>query len=63
MREVTIKVTRCYECPFFQIEGRNTVNHCLNSSTMDSPTYLYDQNKDGITPSCPMFAQSMEVEG
>lgn len=24
---------------------------------------IYVENRDGITPSCPMFAQSMEVEG
>lgn len=45
----TIRVTRCWECP-----------HAKNARcalAYDQPTRHFIDNVEGLTPSCPMWAQ------
>lgn len=52
----TVKVTRCPECPDLQ-------RHDLMCQRAEHPYWLgggrklFDENVQGITPSCPMWAQ------
>lgn len=68
MREATIKITKCGtarkpECPFATFY----TSYCSHDAAIEQGDIgrrkLIRQNKDGITPSCPMYPQSVEVEG
>lgn len=62
MREVTIKITKCGtasepECPFAILDA----SYCNNKAAKERRKVIR-QNKNGITASCPMYPQSVEVE-
>ena len=63
MREVTILVSKCgskkQECPY----AKKPVGwgSCTHPSLRGKSYELYDQNRDGITPSCPMYDKAIEV--
>ena len=63
MREVTIKITKCGKekvvCPYSR-EPRGWA-FCTHPSRKADGGLLYEQNRDGITPSCPMYSESVEV--
>jgi len=58
MRQVTILVSKCCECPHAGFDGDE--NFCVEASSRYG---AYLDNQDGITPSCPMHSNSVEVEG
>ena len=57
MKTVIIKVTKCGGCPH---NGSGSfVEFC---EIADGDSYeVFQQNKNGITPSCPMYSQAVEV--
>ena len=59
--DVQEKVIKCTECPNIGFSRHIDAYYCREAD-FDS-IRIYKENKDGITPSCPMYAQSMEVEG
>lgn len=55
----TIRVTRCGECPHLDND-----DYCqLVTAAWPYPSKAFDaakQNKDGLTPTCPMWPQRVE---
>lgn len=61
-----ISVSRCRECktatqPDYIGRGRCRISPSFHVSGEFSGHRLYRENRDGITPSCPMYAQAVEV--
>lgn len=59
-RAFTVVVTGCRGC-FHLHYCDNSGNQCMHESTPDSRDLrqtIYQQNKDAITPSCPMWAEA-----
>jgi hypothetical protein len=54
-------VSNCGECGSFAIDRLGDCVCMACDCDIDRETY--NQNCDGITPSCPMYPQSVEVEG
>lgn len=66
MKEFTIttKVNRCGNCLNLDCEDDDSESFLIYFCTelADEDSYeLYEDNKHGITPSCPMYAQAVEV--
>ena len=59
MKKFNISVSNCGNCPYGAPEDEAYNGHCsyLYEGCFDA----YEQNKDGLTPSCPMWPQSIEV--
>ena len=52
-----ISITNCEECSYVEHDHPNK-----NCSKNEYRGYLvYQENRDGITPSCPMYESSVEV--
>jgi hypothetical protein len=47
-------VTKCGECPFMY-RDINWLGCCGSGGTIDRKSYAH--NKDGVTPTCPMYQQ------
>ncbi len=59
-------VSRCGECRHVDCEDDDGEIGLTYLCTMDAAIdcySLYQENKDGLTPSCPMYPASVEVEG
>lgn len=61
MRIFSIKVSKCSECPYVDYPYESHGGICVEVEENGMTTY--NKNKNGITPSCPMYESSVEVEG
>jgi len=60
VKRFAILVSKCDECPNLDQSFLGyTTPTCLLA---DNNTFLYKENRDGITPSCPMWSEAVEVE-
>jgi hypothetical protein len=56
-----VKVTRCGECPHFAFGGARQHRCAAVSITQFDRRYeIAQENFNGITPSCPMWAQRVQ---
>ncbi len=60
MRAFTIKVTKCEECPNKRYSPEIN-NFVCGAHSGHADRIIYKRNRDGITPSCPMYASAKEV--
>ena len=62
-RAFTIVVQNCKDCYYLHYSD-HAGNMCLHASTPDSRNIrqvIYQQNKDAITPSCPMWSEAKPI--
>lgn len=62
MRQATIKFTDCMTCPYEDRDDSGD-NFCGITDGFEEKYKAQSENRDGITPSCPMYSNSVEVEG
>lgn len=56
-----VEVAGCSTCPIANLNARC----CMKNPAIDHESYvaayrIYQENKDAITPSCPLYGQSQE---
>ena len=61
MKKFNISVSKCDACPWFEPYSKICVGHCTKAGRDYNATVMYAENKDGITPSCPMWSEAVEV--
>ena len=64
VRAFTVKVSKCGECLY--ANHNDWIDFCKKvDEKINKPwpirNIVYAENKDGITPSCPMYESSVEV--
>jgi hypothetical protein len=62
-RVFTVEVTGCKNCP----SANPNAHCCTKNPAIDHESYvaayrIYQQNKDQLTPSCPMWDKTKESE-
>jgi hypothetical protein len=60
MRQFTIAVSKCRGCAF-RGEDSSEESYCELSMLSCREYDAYYENRNGLTPSCPMYDQSVEV--
>lgn len=58
-----VKVTGCKDCIHADTDGFGSCNKAYWKTKSIAVSYqVFNENKNAITPSCPMYPQSQEVE-
>lgn len=61
MRQFTVTVTKCSECPFENVKSK--WKYCNHPSVKhgNDRERLHDGNSDGLIPTCPMWPQAVDL--